>query len=141
MVNGDVSEYLKREDVDVTKRLDISNVLITDTLRTVLCDFGLSSFMEESTSGLTTSRSFKDALRYMSPELLLEDEKKHTLESDVWAWGCTAFEIMTGCRPYREADRASTVLIAVMKNEPPGSAESLMVQLGDETPLGTQPAL
>lgn len=60
----------------------------------VLCDFGLSSFVYEPeiASGLTTSKSIKGATRYMSPELV-RDGSKHTLQSDVWAWGCTTFEV------------------------------------------------
>ncbi|KAG8901620.1 hypothetical protein FRC00_005928 [Tulasnella sp. 408] len=72
-----------------------ANVLINASLDAVLCDFGVSSFIRESgaASGLTTSKSIKGSLLYMAPELNLEDEPKHTLQSDVWAWGCTAFEV------------------------------------------------
>lgn len=30
----------------------------------------------------------------MSPELFETTEAKHTLESDVWAWACTVFEVL-----------------------------------------------
>ncbi|KAG9043783.1 Negative regulator of mitotic exit [Tulasnella sp. UAMH 9824] len=95
MTNGNVSQYLRREPPGELKRLDIPNILITETLQAVLCDFGLASFIQESgmSSGLTTSRPIKGSLRYMSPELILHDEAKHTLASDVWAWGCTVFEV------------------------------------------------
>ncbi|KAG8935631.1 hypothetical protein FRC00_010691 [Tulasnella sp. 408] len=95
MINGNVSEYLERTQVGGLKRLDITNILINDAHQAVLCDFGLALFIQESgiSSGLTTSRSVKGSLRYMSPELNLDDEAKHTLASDVWAWGCTAFEV------------------------------------------------
>lgn len=69
-------------------------MLISDELDGVLCDFGLASFIQESgvSSGLTTSRTTKETARYMSPEFLL-DEAKDLLKSDVWAWGCTTFEV------------------------------------------------
>lgn len=68
---------------------------MNESLDAVLCDFGVSSFMHESgaTSGLTTTKSTKGSTRYMGPELVLEEVSKHTLKSDVWAWGCTAFEV------------------------------------------------
>ncbi|KIO23072.1 hypothetical protein M407DRAFT_78537, partial [Tulasnella calospora MUT 4182] len=72
-----------------------TNILINDSIHAVLCDFGLASFVQESgmSSGLTTSQSIKGSIRYMSPELHLEEDVKHTLASDVWAWGCTVFEV------------------------------------------------
>lgn len=68
---------------------------MNDDLHAVLCDFGLASFVLASdlASGLTTTQSIRGSIRYMSPELHLADEPKHTLASDVWAWGCTAYEV------------------------------------------------
>ncbi|KAG8958486.1 hypothetical protein FRC00_002696, partial [Tulasnella sp. 408] len=78
------------------------NVLISDKPDAVLCDFGLALFIEDSggPSGLTTSRSIKVSPRYMSPELLDEEEAKHTLESDIWAWACTVFRIKLFGNPF-----------------------------------------
>lgn len=72
-----------------------ANVLINNKLDAVLCDFGLAKFINDSDtpSGLTTSRTIKGSIRYMSPELVVENDAKHTLASDIWAWGCTAFEV------------------------------------------------
>ncbi|KIO21076.1 hypothetical protein M407DRAFT_219210 [Tulasnella calospora MUT 4182] len=119
--HGNVVEYIKRTGAGLDKRLkfvqDITaglgflhnhnppvchgdlkptNVLVTDGFDAVLCDFGLASFANDASavpSGLTTSRSIKGSTRYMGPELLLENETKHTLRSDVWAWACTTFEV------------------------------------------------
>ncbi|KIO21078.1 hypothetical protein M407DRAFT_42006, partial [Tulasnella calospora MUT 4182] len=72
-----------------------ANVLVSDSYEATLCDFGLASLadMSGASSGLTTSQSMKGSIRYMSPELMLETDGKHTLASDVWAWACTAFEV------------------------------------------------
>ncbi|KAG8904770.1 hypothetical protein FRC01_008610, partial [Tulasnella sp. 417] len=92
----------------------------------MLCDFGVSSFIHESesevASGLTTSKSIKGSTRYMSPELCLEDEdSKHTLQSDVWAWGCTVFEVMTECIPYSEKSKDIAIILAMQDKSAPGS--------------------
>ncbi|KIO25367.1 hypothetical protein M407DRAFT_49969, partial [Tulasnella calospora MUT 4182] len=63
------------------------NVLITDQVAAVLCDFGLARLMDGQHSGLTTTKTIKASTRYMSPELLDEDPV-HTLQSDIWAFGC-----------------------------------------------------
>ncbi|KAG8899645.1 hypothetical protein FRC00_001160, partial [Tulasnella sp. 408] len=99
MENGNIVEYMKRTQASIEVRLSFLtyvklNVLISDKPDAVLCDFGLALFIEDSggPSGLTTSRSIKVPPRHMSPELLDEEEAKHTLESDIWAWACTVFE-------------------------------------------------
>ncbi|KAG8912159.1 hypothetical protein FRC00_005136, partial [Tulasnella sp. 408] len=94
MANGNIMEYIKRTQAGIEARTNFANVLISDEPDAVLCDFGLATFVEESSapSGLTTSQSTKGSLRYMSPELFQDDEAKHSLESDIWAWACTIFE-------------------------------------------------
>ncbi len=57
----------------------------------MLCDFGLSTLFEE-TSGLTTTKTIRGTYRYFSPELI-EDGARHTQQSDMWAWGCLAFQV------------------------------------------------
>ncbi|KAG9048658.1 hypothetical protein FS837_012286 [Tulasnella sp. UAMH 9824] len=94
--NGNITEYMERTQAGAEARLRFANVLINNGPEAVLCDFGLATFVEESggPSGLTTSRSTKGSIRYMSPELLQTADAKHTLESDVWAWACTTFEVL-----------------------------------------------
>ncbi|KAG8962358.1 Ras GTPase [Tulasnella sp. 425] len=160
MRNGNVSQYLEREQVGASKRLDIiqditlgmnylhdcdppichgdlkpTNILMDDSFHAVLCDFGLASFIQESgiSSGLTTSQSIKGSIRYMSPELHLEEDAKHTLASDVWAWGCTAFETVTDCAPYETAKGDTGILLAFIQKDPPGSAEAVMSKLPADT--------
>ncbi|KAG8974618.1 hypothetical protein FRC05_007094 [Tulasnella sp. 425] len=104
MVNGNVSQYLNQNQPDITTRLKLANVLISDELDAVICDLGVASFINEAEgpSGLTTTRAVKGSSRYMSPELLLEGEGKQTLASDIWAWACTTYEIFTNIEPYSE---------------------------------------
>ncbi|KAG8895212.1 hypothetical protein FRC01_012500, partial [Tulasnella sp. 417] len=124
-----------------------ANVLISDKPEAVLCDFGLATFVEdpETPSGLTTSRSIKGSLRYMSPELFDNVEARHTLESDIWAWACTIFEVLhcptfshpsideqnflikiiTNCMPYANLRSDTSVMVAVVQGASPGSVDLL----------------
>ncbi|KAG9035867.1 hypothetical protein FS837_001805 [Tulasnella sp. UAMH 9824] len=153
MANGNVMQYIQRTHASIVLRLkfvivrDITaglnylhefsppichgdlkpaNVLVKENVDAVLCDFGLSSFIYEPeiVSGLTTSKSIKGATRYMSPELV-RDESKHTLQSDVWAWGCTTLEIVTGTIPYSNRASDLTVLMDILANAPPGPIDTL----------------
>ncbi|KIO25406.1 hypothetical protein M407DRAFT_25310 [Tulasnella calospora MUT 4182] len=128
MPNGNVLEYIKRFKPDLEQRvagitaglaclhnfdppvcyadLKPANVLINLHMNAVLCDFGLASFVRgsETSPGLVTSTSIKGTARYTSSELLLGTEGcKHGLESDIWAWACTVFQVLTGSFPYPNA--------------------------------------
>ncbi|KIO22781.1 hypothetical protein M407DRAFT_216029, partial [Tulasnella calospora MUT 4182] len=75
-----------------------ANVLVTDDFQAVLMDFGLSKALEGTPSGLTTtSFGLRGSTRYMSPELVSEDDARRTLASDVWAWGCLLLEASVAC--------------------------------------------
>lgn len=72
-----------------------SNVLLDEHFNAVLCDLGLATFvcpLKATAAGLVTSTKVKGTFRYMGPEFL-EDDGAHCLQSDVWAWGCTVFEV------------------------------------------------
>ncbi|KAG8980217.1 hypothetical protein FRB90_007746 [Tulasnella sp. 427] len=152
MANGNVTQYLLHSQAGPEKRLDLArgvtagitllhnlsppvchgdlkpaNVLVSDDLEAVLCDFGLATLIDEAgtSSGLTTSRTVKGTSRYMDPDLILNSDKKHNLFSDVWAWACTAFEVLTDCIPYSKAKSESQVVVAILRKELPGSAVGL----------------
>lgn len=88
------------------------NILLDNGDCAVLCDFGLSSVMEDSMStGLTTSDGFKGSLRWCSPELL-DNEKRSTL-SDMWAWALCVLEVCrTGGFRLATSERFSFLQIA-----------------------------
>lgn len=152
MAHGNVKDYIKKCQPSVVIRLNFvrgltsginylhtcdppichgdlkpSNVLVNDNVEAVLCDFGLATFIEDSgvSSGLTTSKSVKGSTRYMSPELLQDSGAKHTLGSDVWAWACTAFEILTDCEPYRTAAGDVGVIKSLVLGKCPGSVDMI----------------
>ncbi|KAG8921590.1 hypothetical protein FRC01_000177 [Tulasnella sp. 417] len=152
MTNGNVSEYIKCFNPDIKQRLGFvkgitaglaclhtfnppichgdlkpANVLIDLDMTAVLCDFGLASFVGGSDSpGLVTTTMLKGTPRYMSPELSLDDGSTHSLESDVWAWACTVFQVLTGSIPYAKHPKEPQLCMAMVRNEPPGDIASLL---------------
>jgi serine/threonine protein kinase len=81
-----------------------TNILIDDQGRGILSDFGLARTLGMTDkSGLTTSSIF-GSLRWLAPELFPRldrgqanspTEIQRTSASDVWAFGCTVFEVNT----------------------------------------------
>ncbi|CAH2086635.1 unnamed protein product [Euphydryas editha] len=71
------------------------NVLLDNTGRAKLCDFGLARIMTNATYILT---SIKGTPLYMAPELI--DEKPYDHQADLWSLGCIVYELMAGQPPF-----------------------------------------
>lgn len=67
-----------------------SNVLVSDTRRAMLTDFGISHV---SMTLLTTTQSQPGTANWMAPELFKDDDAFATEESDIWAFGCVCYEV------------------------------------------------
>ncbi|KAJ7599898.1 kinase-like domain-containing protein [Mycena floridula] len=75
-----------------------SNILVTDEGKAALSDFGLSRAMDQST-GFTTS-SHAGSIPWQAPELFNMFNHRRTFASDIWALGCTVYELITEHKPY-----------------------------------------
>ncbi|KAF5372308.1 hypothetical protein D9615_009223 [Tricholomella constricta] len=101
-----------------------NNVLITDEGRAVISDFGLSQVIEDllaGPTGFTPSNPVFGPTRWQAPELLVDDACQPGLETDVWSFGCTAYEVLTGNIPYHYRSRDAFVIQDVLSGiKPPG---------------------
>jgi serine/threonine-protein kinase len=89
-----------------------ANVVIEeDTGRPVLVDFGLAS------AGENVAEFVEGTPAYMAPEQLVEGGLM-TLQSDVYALGITAFELLTGTLPFL-ADSLLTIFAMHLGSPPP----------------------
>ncbi|KAF8326102.1 kinase-like domain-containing protein, partial [Cantharellus anzutake] len=87
--------YLHNHDaIIVHADLKPLNILINDTGRAQLCDFGLSRILDGLPTGQTTSDQ-GGTLRFLAPELLesSEEDSHPTTKSDVYAFGCTCVQV------------------------------------------------
>lgn len=116
-----------------------SNILIDETGRAILTDFGLALKMDSQT---TRGTAFGTP-RYIAPEQALAS-KDAVPQSDVYALGVIAFEMLTGEPPF---DDESPMNIALQHiTTPPPSPRSLNAELPVEAEgvilraLGKEPA-
>ena len=77
-----------------------ANVLIDDNLNYAITDFGISS-KRDGTHNYYFDDENSGTLAYMAPERFQEDTKPMT-QSDVWAFGATVYELITGNVPFGE---------------------------------------
>lgn len=76
-----------------------ANVLIDDSDNYAITDFGISSHRGLNREGYDESQS--GTMAYMAPERFKEDYES-TPESDIWSFGATLYELITGKVPFGE---------------------------------------
>src|SRR5215469_15179242 len=117
----DALEAAHRKGI-VHRDLKPANVMVAKS-GVKLLDFGLAQVKAPSTSGdqtatmaLTTEGTIAGTLQYMSPEQL--QGKEADGRSDIFAFGLTFYEMLTGRRAF-DGDNAASVISAIMTAEPP----------------------
>mmetsp|Transcript_46804 Transcript_46804/g.100060 ORF Transcript_46804/g.100060 Transcript_46804/m.100060 type:complete len:516 (-) Transcript_46804:69-1616(-) len=102
------------------------NVLLTQSRRVLLADFGVSCHLERTED---MRRTRVGTVAFMSPEML--EGKPYGRKTDQWALGCVLFEIMALEPPFRSAfvtDIGSSVAKALTR-VPPGYSPQLCAAL------------
>ncbi|KAG6828314.1 hypothetical protein H0H92_008429 [Tricholoma furcatifolium] len=106
MENGDLVSYLKRHPD--SNRVDLINILVNNSGRACIADFGLSSILPGFRGGTP---------RYQAPELFKEEY--NTKATDIYAIGCVAYEVFTGQKPFSEVSNIPGVVIRVSQGYRP----------------------
>ncbi|KAG6916783.1 hypothetical protein DXG01_005365 [Tephrocybe rancida] len=101
---GNGLKYLHDNDI-IHGDLKSPNVLVDSAGRARLADFGISSVLDADIVSWTsqqTSSSKGGTVRWRAPEVLQGSGSVPTnsKKSDVYAWGCVAWEIFTGKLPF-----------------------------------------
>ncbi|KAF5338827.1 hypothetical protein D9758_012084 [Tetrapyrgos nigripes] len=106
-----------------------SNVLISEDFHCRLADFGLSAIETQTQSyNVTNSAQNRGSIRWLAPELMNPNSVHTTLgcskTRDIYAFGCTVVEILTGKPPFPEYKMELHVMIQVLSGtRPPRPAE------------------
>ncbi|KAJ7113410.1 kinase-like domain-containing protein, partial [Mycena epipterygia] len=116
-------EYLHENHI-VHGDLKALNILVTPSRRACIADFGLASIADAMTMRFThsTVSSRGGTGRYLAPELFRGD-KAH-FGSDVYAFACVCYEILTGRVPFHEFPNDMTVMFHVLDGKRPSQPSS-----------------
>jgi serine/threonine-protein kinase len=99
--------------------LKTTNVVLTDTGRAKILDFGIARLLQGSptvTLTATEPGTVLGSLPFMAPEQLLGEEED--VRTDVYALGVMLFEMATGRRPF-EKERTEALMFDILKTTPP----------------------
>jgi hypothetical protein len=73
-----------------------ANVLVTEDGSVKLGDFGVAAVLQEQKDKRSTVLG---TLNYMAPEIYTKRDVKYGKDVDIWAYGCTLYEMATGLPP------------------------------------------
>jgi serine/threonine protein kinase len=74
-----------------------SNILLDEMRNPYVTDFGISKIMDKSES-LKALKAAAGTREYMAPELIFTN--KQNVKSELYSFGITIYEFLTGCHPY-----------------------------------------
>ncbi|KAF9447258.1 kinase-like protein [Macrolepiota fuliginosa MF-IS2] len=112
-------EYLHHEDV-IHGDMKAANVLVSNSGKACITDFGLSSIPTDQTLAYTRGATtvVGCSFRWTAPELL-EEGCRATPASDVWAFGCVCYEILFGELPFHKCTNDIQVMRMLDKGVSP----------------------
>jgi len=122
-VCGQIARALEAaHDAGIVHRdLKPANVIVATDGRAKVLDFGIAKSVAAASEGaetvaaLTAAGTLLGTVPYMSPEQV----RGQSIDgrTDVWAFGCLVFELLTGRQPFARATMADT-LSATLEREP-----------------------
>jgi serine/threonine protein kinase/Flp pilus assembly protein TadD len=95
-----------------------ANVMLTPEGIVKIVDFGLAKLPQDAEA--STPGTAAGTIAYMSPEQVRGDALDH--RTDIWSWGVTMYEALTGQRPFR-GDSHLSLSSAILNQEPPPLGE------------------
>jgi len=78
------------------------NILLDDGDEPVIADFGLAKWMDDVSSSISVPYAAIGTKFYMSPEQSLGLKTVYGPATDIWSFGVTLHELLTGTRPFRD---------------------------------------
>ncbi|CAH7688383.1 STE/STE20/YSK protein kinase [Phakopsora pachyrhizi] len=97
--------YLHKQEI-IHRDIKSANILLTNSNRILLCDFGIAAPLQTSNHKRST---FIGTPYWMAPEVIT-DGKLYDTKADIWSLGITLYEMLNGNPPYSDLTPAKVIL-------------------------------
>jgi serine/threonine protein kinase len=94
-------EYLHAKSI-IHRNLKAKNVFLESSGKLSIGDFGLATMMQQILGMDSAGIGRSDSIRHVAPEIMSADQGQPTKQSDVYAFGALAFEVISGRVPFAE---------------------------------------
>ena len=94
-----------------------ANILLPLMNRVRLTDFGISTLSTSTVRSFTAQNTLLGSLQYLAPEEL--DNKALDVRSDIYAFGCVMYEMLTGNKAFPQATIEELISARVKNKFPP----------------------
>ncbi|PAA66964.1 hypothetical protein BOX15_Mlig008650g1 [Macrostomum lignano] len=113
-----------RKQPVIHRDINCSNIIVLEDSRKIkLIDFGLSIILKQSMSHISSSSQYpKGTLNFMAPELLGSggsDSLQYSRQSDIWAFGCSVYQMATGARPLGHTGNIFQMALILSQSDAP----------------------
>jgi len=106
-------EYLHKYNI-IHRDLKPGNILLSsDKTFVKISDFGIS---KQTNSDTNTRRTLVGTPWYMAPEVI--NQEGYSSKADIWSAGCCFFHLITGEKPYHNANAIQALLLMVNHKSP-----------------------
>jgi len=106
-------EYLHKYNI-IHRDLKPGNILLSSDKTCVkISDFGIS---KQTNSDTNTRRTLVGTPWYMAPEVI--NQEGYSSKADIWSAGCCFFHLITGEKPYHNANAIQALLLMVNHKSP-----------------------
>ncbi|PWN41867.1 Pkinase-domain-containing protein, partial [Ceraceosorus guamensis] len=107
--------YLHKAGI-IHRDIKAANILLTDSGRVMLCDFGVAATLVSSSVHSKRS-TFVGTPYWMAPEVITEG-KTYDQSADIWSLGITLYEMACGNPPHADQEQMRAIML-IPKSKPP----------------------
>ncbi|OLL23983.1 Serine/threonine-protein kinase ksg1 [Neolecta irregularis DAH-3] len=104
----DALDYMHTKGI-IHRDLKPENILLDEHMRIKLTDFGTAKILDQNegeSQDQARANSFVGTAEYVSPELLTD--KAAYKSSDLWAFGCIIYQLLSGRPPFKASNEYQT---------------------------------
>lgn len=101
----------------IHRDLKSANILLDDSFRAKISDFGLAKVTQDTVSLIATNPNVAGTVAWMAPELFINIDAGCTMASDIYSYGMVLWELVTREHPYKNQTNPEIIKFCVTNGQ------------------------